>query len=104
MAYLRAVVNPKDEEALRRVINFPKRAIGDTTVDKIMELATKQDISMWDAIKQFPASGRTRSNLDDFIDIIESAHKKLNTANAYEVATLIAKRSKLEEFYKKDNY
>ena len=103
IGYLRAVVNPKDEEALRRVINFPKRAIGKTTVDKIMDLANHQNISLWDAIKQFPATGRTRSNLNEFIDIIESARKKLDKVDAFEVATMISKRSKLEDFYKKDN-
>ncbi len=103
IGYLRAVVNPKDEEALRRIINFPKRAIGNTTVQKIMDLANHQNISLWDAIKQFPATGRTRSNLNEFIDIIESARKKLDKADAFEVATMISKRSKLEDFYKKDN-
>ncbi|MEO0727781.1 MAG: UvrD-helicase domain-containing protein, partial [Bacteroidota bacterium] len=103
IAYLRVVVNPKDEEALRRIINFPKRGIGNTTVSKITELAIRQDLSMWDAVRQFPATGRTRSNLDGFIDIIESAKKRLDDANAYEIATLVAKKSKLEDHYKKDN-
>lgn len=103
IAYLRVVVNPQDEEALRRIINFPKRGIGNTTVSKITELAIRQDISMYDAVVQFPASGRTRSNLDGFIDIIESARKRMDSANAYEIATLVAKKSKLEDHYKKDN-
>jgi DNA helicase-2/ATP-dependent DNA helicase PcrA len=103
IAYLRVVVNPRDEEALRRIINFPKRAIGKTTVDKIIALAGQQDITMWEATKQLPISGRTRQNIDDFIQVIESARKKIDTANAYEVATLIAKRSKLEDHYRKDN-
>ena len=103
IAYLRVVVNPQDEEALRRIINFPKRGIGNTTVSKITELAARQDISMWEAVKQFPASGRTRNNIDGFIDVIESARKRMDSANAFEVATLVAKKSKLEDHYKKDN-
>ncbi|MEM1216151.1 MAG: UvrD-helicase domain-containing protein [Bacteroidota bacterium] len=103
IAYLRLVVNPRDDEAFRRIINFPKRAIGKTTVDKIVALAAQQDITMYQAAQQLPIGGRTRTNLDGFIEMIESATRKMATADAYQVATYIAKRSKLAEFYNKDN-
>lgn len=102
VAYLRVVVNPRDEEALRRIINFPKRAIGNATVDAIMELANQQNITMWDAVRQFPTTPRTRKSLDEFVLIIEGARKQLDKANAYEVASLVVKRSKLEDHYKAD--
>ncbi|MEZ4985260.1 MAG: 3'-5' exonuclease [Saprospiraceae bacterium] len=103
IAYLRVVVNAKDEEALRRIINFPKRAIGDTTVEAILDLANQHNISMWEALEQYQASPRTQSNIDAFKQLIQSARKKLDTANAYDIASMIAKKSGLEAFYKKDN-
>jgi DNA helicase-2/ATP-dependent DNA helicase PcrA len=103
VAYLRVVVNPNDEEALRRVINFPKRGIGASSVDKITALAAQQGITIWEAAQQIDLPNRTRHSLDDFISLVESARKRLDTADAYEIATYVAKRSKLEDFYKSDN-
>src|SRR4029453_11104292 len=50
LAYLRIIVNPRDEEALKRIINFPARGIGKTTVDKTILLANDNKVSMWDVI------------------------------------------------------
>lgn len=103
VAYFRLVVNINDEEAFRRVVNFPKRGIGKTSVDKINTLATQQDISIWKAAKQIQLPPRTRTSLNSFIAIIESGQKKLEKADAFEIADMMAKRSGVKDFYKKDN-
>jgi len=103
IGYLRVVVNPQDEEALRRVINFPKRGIGDTTVDKILQFSNDQGISVWEAVRQIPVTSGTRSKINAFVAIIEPARRQLDTANAFEIAAQVAKQSGLEDFYKKDN-
>ncbi|MCB0634107.1 MAG: ATP-binding domain-containing protein, partial [Lewinella sp.] len=102
IAYLRLVVNPRDEEAFRRVINFPKRGIGDATVDKLADLANSKNISMWDALPIYGASGRSGKAIADFVDMITKAAKRADTANAYELATYIAKRSGLIDLLKAD--
>jgi DNA helicase-2/ATP-dependent DNA helicase PcrA len=102
IAYLRLVVNPRDEEAFRRVINFPKRGIGDATVDKLGELANEKGISMWDALPIFGASGRSGKSIADFVDMIIKSAKRADSANAYELATYIAKRSGLIDLLKGD--
>lgn len=102
IAYLRLVVNPRDEEAFRRVINFPKRGIGNATVEKIAELANTKNISMWDALPQYGASGRSGKSIADFVDMITKSAKRADTANAYELATYIAKRSGLIDMLKTD--
>lgn len=102
IAYLRLIVNPRDEEAFRRVINFPKRGIGKATVDKIAQLANANNISLWDALPRFGASGRSGKSIADFVDMITKSAKRADTANAYELASYIAKRSGLFDLLKSD--
>lgn len=102
IAYLRLAVNPKDEEALRRVINFPKRGIGDSTVDKISELAGQQNVTMWEVLVQINAGARTQKSLLEFIKIVQDSGQRASTLNAHEAALYIAKQSKLIEEYNQD--
>lgn len=103
IAYLRLIVNPRDEEAFRRVINFPKRGIGNATIDKIAELANSKGISMWDALQQYGATGRSGKAIADFVDMITKSAKRADTATAYELAIYIAKRSGLLDLLKSDS-
>ncbi len=103
IAYLRLVVNPNDEEAFRRVINFPKRGIGDTSIGKVISLAGQQSMSLFDALRHVALPNRARHAADGFIDVIEKAQKKAATASAYELAEAIARRSGLLDFYRNDN-
>ena len=103
IAYLRLAVNINDEEAFRRVVNFPKRGIGKTSIDKINAFANQQDITIWKAAKQIQLPPRTRTSLNKFISIIENGRRKLETANAFEIADMMARRSGVRDFYKKDN-
>lgn len=100
LAYLRLVVNVNDEEALRRVLNYPRRGIGDTTIDKLSEMASAANVPMWECLPQLQASQRTKNAIADFISIIHKASKM--QANAFEVAAYIAKASGLLDLLKAD--
>jgi len=55
LAYIRLVVNPRDDEAFRRIVNYPARGIGDTTVQRIAQLAGERGVSMWEAVDALTA-------------------------------------------------
>ncbi len=102
IAYLRLVVNRNDEEALRRVINYPKRGIGDATVEKISEIAGSTNRTMWDCLLEVQAGARATTALIGFKDMIEKAHARLDQADAYELANHVAKQSGLLDDLKGD--
>jgi len=102
IAYLRLAINQRDEEALRRVINFPKRAIGKTTVDKISALADAKNTTMWEVMTHVDVGSRTKNSLMGFKLMIEGFSKKAITTDAYETAILVAKKSGLIDLMKKD--
>ena len=102
LAYLRLVLNPNDEEAFRRVINYPKRGIGDTSVDKIISLATAEQIPVWEAVPKVEVPPRTKTLLAEFVKLIELFRAKAKTVNAYEVATMVARQSGLLNELKAD--
>ena len=66
IAYLRLAVNPQDEEALKRVINYPKRGIGNTTLEKINTKAGENEMTMWDAIDYVELPAGTMKKLKQF--------------------------------------
>ncbi len=89
MAYLRVTVNPKDEEALKRIINFPARGIGKTTIDKAILAANENNITMWEVLESarvFGYKGGTLEAIENFVLMIKSFASMLRTKNAYEVA------------------
>jgi DNA helicase II / ATP-dependent DNA helicase PcrA len=102
IAYLRLVINPSDDEALRRVLNYPRRGIGDTTLEKLGALASAQNSIMWDCLTQVEVSAQARRGISDFMDLIQLAQKRAKTGNAYEVASFVAKQSKLIDTLKTD--
>ena len=94
LSYLRIVVNPRDEEALKRIINYPARAIGKTTIDKMVLFANEQNISMWDvacnaAIYGFKSG--TLEAIDNFVTMIKMFQSELPKKNAYDIAFLVGK-------------
>ena len=99
LAYFRYTINQSDEEAFKRIINLPKRGIGDTTIAKIAITANEQQISVWDVvsnIKQYQ-TGRLSETIDGFADLIKSFKIMAESGkkDAYEVASHIAKSSGL---------
>lgn len=103
VAYLRLVVNPNDEEAFKRIINYPKRGIGKTTVEKLFVKAHELQISIWEVMRnvnQYFGTGRTVTLLQEFQTMIKSFQIMLETKDAFEVASQIAKSSGiLRELY-----
>ena len=98
LAYFRLAANPRDEEALKRVINYPKRAIGKTSIENVIIAANRYNVSMWEVItdfNQYPAdvNSGTKSKIYEFTTMISSFNAQLNKLNAYELADTIAKSS-----------
>jgi len=96
LAYLRIIVNPKDEESLKRIINFPVRGIGKTSIDKAILFANENNISMWDVLvdaAKFGFKGGTLEAIDNFVLMIRSFGSMLATRNAYEVAIHVGKQT-----------
>lgn len=98
IAYFRMVVNPQDEEAFKRIINFPTRGIGNTTLSKIAEAARLHNVSLWEIIGDplgynLNVNAGTAKKLKDFRELIEGFITELNSFSAYELATRIVKQS-----------
>jgi DNA helicase-2/ATP-dependent DNA helicase PcrA len=97
MAYLRFAVNPVDEEAFKRIINYPKRGIGDTSVEKILVSAYEHDIPLWDVVQNAPSflGGRAGVSVDDFSTMIKAFQIEMERKDAFEAASTVAKQSGL---------
>ncbi len=93
LAYIRLVVNDKDDEALKRVINYPKRGIGNTTIDQLSKLAEDNEMSIWQVISSMDFSPRVKKSLEEFVGIIRACKQKAMVSNAFDAAVYIAKAS-----------
>ncbi len=102
MSYMRLVVNPRDDEAFKRIINYPKRGIGNTTVTKLLQLAEDNQISLWECLPHAQVTARTESLLAGFAKIIAECRVKAKEANAYDTAHYIAKKSGIMTAMKAD--
>ena len=102
LAYLRLLVNPNDEEALKRIINLPKRGIGLSRVDKMVVAAIDHAIPLWEVVCNAASflGGRVASNIEEFATMIQRIATELSQKDAYDIASEIAKRSGLlKELY-----
>lgn len=103
LAYLRFTVNQRDEEAFKRIINLPKRGIGDTTVAKIAVTASENNVAIWDVVANIGqyGSGRTIAPIEGFATLIKSFKILVEEGkDAYEISSHIAKASGiLRELY-----
>ena len=101
IAYFRLSINPDDDEALRRVINYPARGIGDTTVGKVQHCAMQHGVSMWHALThvdevQLNVNRGTQKRLDEFAALINSfLQMTLERTDAYTQARTIIERTKI---------
>jgi DNA helicase-2/ATP-dependent DNA helicase PcrA len=96
IAYLRIIVNPRDEEALKRIINYPVRGIGKTSVDRAILAANENNISMWQVLESAPMFGfksATLQAIEEFVLMIRSFHSMLQTKNAYDLAFHVGKQT-----------
>lgn len=92
IAYFRLTFNPKDEEALKRVINYPRRGIGDTTIEKMIIAADHHNISLWDVVCNAAhyLDGRSATPVGNFGTMIQSFQVAAKNQNAYDAALHIA--------------
>ncbi|WP_268033001.1 ATP-dependent helicase [Algoriphagus sp. PAP.12] len=97
MAYMRFTVNPVDEEAFKRIINYPKRGIGNTSVEKILVGAYDHDVPLWEVVQNAHSflPGRAGSSVDDFATMIKAFQIEVERKDAFEAANSIAKQSGL---------
>lgn len=108
LAYLRLITNPKDEEALKRVINYPARGIGATTLDKLVLSANKHQVSIFEVMEHIQRVPDLKINtgiqtkLLNFVNMIKSFQVANQTANAFDLAELVTKKTGLILEMKKD--
>jgi DNA helicase-2/ATP-dependent DNA helicase PcrA len=109
IAYFRVVSNPNDEEALRRIINYPTRGIGDTTVGKIVETANMHNVSLWTVIQQpivfgLALSKGTQTKLEAFRTLIDGWRQRIDQEDAYVLGHAIIMESGIsKEIYSSNN-
>jgi DNA helicase-2/ATP-dependent DNA helicase PcrA len=104
---LRLIINPKDEEALKRVINFPARGIGQTTVDRLVVAANHYGRSIFEVMENISKidlkiNSGTKRKLEDFVTMIKSFQVMNEGANAFELSEHVAKKTGLLLEFKKD--
>lgn len=96
ICYLRVLVNPNEEEALKRIINYPARGIGKTSVDRAILAANENNISLWQVLeraREFGYKGGTLEAIENFVLMIKSFSSMLQHKNAYEVAVHVGKQT-----------
>jgi len=107
LSYLRIIINPSDEEALKRIINFPGRGIGQTTIDRLIVSANEHNKSIFEVLKQLHElpiniNGGTKTKLQNFTTMIESFQVMSQTATAFDLAEHVCRVSGLIQEFKKD--
>lgn len=102
LAYMRYAINPNDEQSLRRVINYPKRGIGDSSVSKLLVVAEEQGALLWDVLCNAGSvmAAKTAASIDGFVTLIKSFKLMIESKDAFDAASQIAKESGLlKELY-----
>ena len=97
LAYLRVIVNPNDEESIKRIINYPTRGIGQTTMDKLLIYANDKNISLFETLKnlsldEIKINSGTKNKLNQFFLLIKSFQLLNESLNAFEIAEEVLKR------------
>ncbi len=107
LAYLRLIINPRDEESLKRVINYPARGIGQATLDKLIIGAKNNSISLFETLQNAPQlnlsiNAGTLKKLEGFVNLILRLQIENQKSNAFEIADMVTKKSGLVLELKKD--
>ncbi len=110
MAYIRLVINPRDDEAFRRIVNYPARGIGDTTVQRIADLAAARGVSMWEAVDALvaePAADAVQRTIarkvSEFVAMIRSLSLVRADKGLYDFGLEVATRSGILAAYRAEN-
>ena len=107
LSYLRIIINPADEEALKRIINFPVRGIGQTTIDRLVVYANEYNQSIFEILRNLNnldinINTGIKTKLQNFATMIESFQVMSKTTNAFDLAENVCKVSGLIKEFKKD--
>ena len=107
LAYLRLIINPKDEESLKRIINYPARGIGQATLDKLIIGAKNYSFSLFETLQNaselnLSLNAGTLKKLEGFVNLILSLQIENQKSNAFEIAEIVTKKSGLVMELKKD--
>ncbi len=106
LAYLRLTINSNDEESLKRVINFPPRGIGNTTIDKLIVGAKEYSLSIFELIIKkiniLKINSGTKNKILDFVNMIQGFKTMLKNYDAFELASQIIKRIGIIKFYENE--
>lgn len=110
LAYIRLVINPRDDEAFRRIVNYPARGIGETTVQRIAQLAAAQGCSMWEAVDTLvaepaadPVQRTIARKVAEFVAMIRALSLARNEKGLYDFGLEIASRSGILAAYRAEN-
>ncbi len=98
LSYLRVIVNPGDEEALKRIINSPARGIGKTTIEKAITFANSNNISFWNVLEraaEFGYRANTLEVINNFVTTIRMFQSELDKKNAYDLAIIVGKSTNI---------
>ena len=107
LAYFRLIVNPSDEESFKRIINYPARGIGQTTLDKLILYSNKKNLTLYEVISsiendEINLNNATKNKLNDFLILIDALRVLNNDLNAFEMAKELINRIKIIEILKSD--
>tara|TARA_B100000575_G_scaffold98644_1_gene78704 strand:- start:20276 stop:22552 length:2277 start_codon:yes stop_codon:yes gene_type:complete len=106
LAYLRLAVNSNDEESLKRIINFPPRGIGNTTIDKLIVASKTYELSIYNVVLEkinlLKINNGTKSKIIDFVNMIEGFKTMINKYDAFELANQVTKRIGIIKFYQNE--
>lgn len=105
LAYLRLIINQADSEALKRIINYPARGIGKTSLDRIGVIASNEDKTLWEVIlnaENYPQIKGVSKKLKNFVEMIQSFIKLTSQQNAYEIAMHVARTTNLLKMLNED--
>ena len=107
LSYLRLIVNPKDEESLKRIINYPARGIGQTTMDKLVIASKAHSLSLFETVLKarelgLPVNAGTLTKLEGFTNLIQRFQIENEQLNAFEITDLVTKKAGLVQELKKD--
>ncbi|HEB62262.1 MAG TPA: ATP-dependent DNA helicase [Bacteroidetes bacterium] len=103
LAYMRLVVNPRDDEAFKRIVNYPKRGIGKKVMEQLSSHSEKNNISLYEACFDAELTSRGRKLINEFIRLIEGMREKNKEGNAYETVKHIIKASKIADLLSLEN-
>ena len=112
LAYMRLVINPKDDEAFKRVVNYPARGIGETTVGRIQQLAEQRGGSMWEAVDALVDEAATLGDamqktiarkVTEFVNLIRALQAERSAKALYDFGLEVASRTGILAQYRQEN-